>query len=57
MSTINPEVCKAINNIAGKYGHLAEDVAAHVTLKFIEHMAEDKTFAQQKPGYQRQWCK
>lgn len=57
MKEIPPEVNAAIQNIAAKYGHLAEDMAAHVTLKMLEHMAEDATFAKQKPGYQRQWAK
>lgn len=54
---ITPELKAAINNIAAKYGHLAEDVASHVTLEVLLHMIEDASFRKQRLGYQRQWCK
>lgn len=54
---ITPELQTAINNIAAKYGHLAEDVSSHVTLEILIHMIEDDSFRKQKLGYQRQWAK
>lgn len=57
MKNLSATLTNRIQIIARRYGPLAEEVAAHVTLKVLEKMIADPFFAAQGEGYRIKWAK